>query len=64
MFELLGRTSGRAVDKLAELALRGVALDTRAGLPLLADCFGYMELRVRAKEQKRSWGAAQLGRLL
>lgn len=46
LFELLGRTSGRQVDKVRELAARGVALGTAAGLPLIADCFGYVELRI------------------
>lgn len=37
LFELLGRTSGRDVDKLAALAARGVPLTRRPadGIPLL-----------------------------
>lgn len=37
LFELLGRTSGRDVDKLAELARRGFGVSRRAadGVPLL-----------------------------
>lgn len=37
LFELLGRTSGKDVDKLAELARRGVGVSRRAsdGIPLL-----------------------------
>ncbi|EFN59513.1 hypothetical protein CHLNCDRAFT_50078 [Chlorella variabilis] len=47
LFELLGRTSGRDVDKLAELAARGVPVTRRPadGIPLLDDSLGWMELR-------------------
>ncbi|KAI7839064.1 hypothetical protein COHA_007206 [Chlorella ohadii] len=47
LFELLGRTSGRDVDKLAELARRGFGVSRRAadGVPLLDDSLGWMELR-------------------
>ncbi|KAL4419476.1 hypothetical protein ABPG77_008278 [Micractinium sp. CCAP 211/92] len=49
LFELLGRTSGRDVDKLAELARRGFPVSRRDdGIPLLDDTCGWMELRFAA----------------
>ncbi|PRW58673.1 flavin reductase [Chlorella sorokiniana] len=51
LFELLGRTSGRDVDKLAELAQRGFSVSRRPsdGTPLLDDSLGWMELRFAAE---------------
>lgn len=51
LFELLGRTSGRQVDKLAALAERGVPVSRREkdGIPLLGDSCGWIELRFAAE---------------
>ena len=51
LFELLGRTSGRDLDKLAELERRGVPVERRQsdGIPLLSDSCGWMELRFAAE---------------
>jgi flavin reductase (DIM6/NTAB) family NADH-FMN oxidoreductase RutF len=46
LFELLGKTSGRNVDKYTELANRGVPVKEYAGQHVLADCIGVISLRI------------------
>ena len=46
LFQLLGKTSGRNVDKYAELDNRGVPIKEFAGQKVIADCIGVMSLRV------------------
>lgn len=45
-FQLLGKTSGRDVDKIAALRSAGVRLTTRHGLTVLEDSLGIMHLRM------------------
>ena len=58
LFDLLGKQSGRSVDKLAELRQRGVPIEYYAGptaekqgkkWAVLADCAGVMHLRVASQ---------------
>eukprot|EP00882_Tetradesmus_deserticola_P033956 GHRQ01038838.1.p1 GENE.GHRQ01038838.1~~GHRQ01038838.1.p1 ORF type:complete len:164 (+),score=51.69 GHRQ01038838.1:697-1188(+) len=44
--QLLGKSSGRDVDKVAQLQQLGFAVSEEYGLPVLADAVGVMELRV------------------
>ncbi|KAF8066304.1 BZW1 [Scenedesmus sp. PABB004] len=44
--QLLGKTSGRDADKVAELAALGWAVTEEFGLPVLADAIGVVDLRV------------------
>jgi hypothetical protein len=44
LFELLGKTSGRDVDKIAALKQRGVALEQEYGLPVIAGVLGCLLL--------------------
>ncbi|WIA22781.1 hypothetical protein OEZ86_009734 [Tetradesmus obliquus] len=44
--QLLGKTSGRDVDKVAQLQQQGFAVSEEYGLPVLADAVGVMELKV------------------
>ncbi|KAL4534178.1 hypothetical protein Ndes2526B_g06946 [Nannochloris sp. 'desiccata'] len=46
LFQLLGKTSGRDVDKYAELDKRAISVKEFAGQRVIADCIGVMALRV------------------
>jgi flavin reductase (DIM6/NTAB) family NADH-FMN oxidoreductase RutF len=46
LFELLGKTSGKTVDKYAELASKGVPVKEFAGQHVIADCIGVISLRI------------------
>jgi len=46
LFQLLGKTSGRDVDKYAELDRRGFPVKQFAAQRVLADCIGVMSLRI------------------
>jgi flavin reductase (DIM6/NTAB) family NADH-FMN oxidoreductase RutF len=53
LFELLGKTSGRNVDKYAELESRGVPIREFAGQRVIADCIGVMALRIVSLEDSK-----------
>jgi hypothetical protein len=44
LFQILGKTSGRDVDKLAEIQALGFSFRDFGGAPALADCVGVFEL--------------------
>ncbi|KAF6265514.1 hypothetical protein COO60DRAFT_1478956 [Scenedesmus sp. NREL 46B-D3] len=44
--QLLGKTSGRDIDKVAQLQQLGFSVGEEYGLPVLADAVGVMELKV------------------
>lgn len=46
LFQLLGKQSGRDVDKFAELANRGVPTREFEGEMIISDCVGAMKLRI------------------
>eukprot|EP00803_Ostreobium_quekettii_P008754 evm.model.scf_483.4 EVM.evm.TU.scf_483.4 scf_483:74727-77043(-) len=46
LLDLLGKTSGRDVDKLQELPAKGFQLKERFGMATLLDCAGAMELTI------------------
>jgi len=46
LFQLLGKTSGRHVDKYAELERRGIPVKEFAGQRVIADCIGVMSLGI------------------
>jgi flavin reductase (DIM6/NTAB) family NADH-FMN oxidoreductase RutF len=44
LFQILGKTSGRDVDKIAAMEALGFAFEDFGGAPALADCVGVFEL--------------------
>lgn len=48
LFDVLGKQSGRNIDKLATIKSKGFGITraTKLGLPILADCIGAMDLRI------------------
>eukprot|EP00879_Flechtneria_rotunda_P033163 GHRR01036704.1.p1 GENE.GHRR01036704.1~~GHRR01036704.1.p1 ORF type:complete len:140 (+),score=35.26 GHRR01036704.1:419-838(+) len=44
--QLLGKTSGKDTDKLAQLQSMGIRISEAYGLPILADAVGIMDLKV------------------
>ena len=49
LFQLLGKQSGRTVDKFAEMERHGVPLRKWQGQKVLADCVGAMKLKISSE---------------
>ena len=49
LFQLLGKHSGRDVDKIAELHKRGIVTRKFAGQVIISDCVGAMKLKIASE---------------
>lgn len=49
LFELLGRSSGRSIDKIAQLKQQGQELEEYRGWVILKDCIGVIHLKVASE---------------